>query len=120
MSRKTSPKTRGTNFERRIRKVLEEIGWDVFRSAGSRTCADLIALKATKQILAVQCKASQKPSLSDSEWEGLIHLQLIGARSLVVCRDSVNHSLQIYELVTFQNEAGEADEHGLQMRIDWP
>jgi len=34
---------RGAQFERRIRTYLEELGWTVFRMAGSKTKADLIA-----------------------------------------------------------------------------
>lgn len=34
---------RGAQFERRIRTYLEELGWTVFRMAGSKTKVDLIA-----------------------------------------------------------------------------
>ena len=118
MSRKTSPKTRGTNFERRVSKWLQEKDWRVFRSAGSRTSADLIALMPHKQILAVQCKASHKPVISKDEKAGLIDLIELGARSLVICRDKVNYALKVYELVGFED--GDLIYYDLQMTFDWP
>lgn len=50
-------KARGSHFERRVRAHLEHDGYVVFRSAGSRSPADLIAL-APGQVLLLQCKAS--------------------------------------------------------------
>jgi Holliday junction resolvase len=47
--------SRGANFERRVRKHLEQQGWVVFRSAGSHSPADLIALKAG-EVMLVQCQ----------------------------------------------------------------
>lgn len=43
--------SRGANFERRVRRHLEDRGWVVFRSAGSHSPADLIALKAGEVML---------------------------------------------------------------------
>jgi len=53
--------SKGANFERRVRGYLQEIGFVVFRSAGSHTPADLIALKAG-EVLLVQCKLDGKIS----------------------------------------------------------
>jgi len=47
--------SRGANFERRVRKYLENEGWVVFRSAGSHSPADLIALKAG-EVKLIQCQ----------------------------------------------------------------
>ncbi|GAG60376.1 unnamed protein product [marine sediment metagenome] len=47
--------SKGANFERRVRKHLEQQGWVVFRSAGSHSPADLIALKSG-EVLLVQCQ----------------------------------------------------------------
>ena len=47
--------SKGANFERRVRDYLQEIGFLVWRSAGSRTPIDIIALKAG-EVLLVQCK----------------------------------------------------------------
>lgn len=51
----TRIKQRGTAFENRVKKHLEDKGWDVFRSAGSRSPADLVAFRDTR-ILLIQCK----------------------------------------------------------------
>ena len=96
---KTTPKQRGSNFERRVKKWLEERGWTVFRSAGSRSPADLIALRPGIIVLAVQCKASHKPVLKKEETAGLLALQKLGAITLVICR--VKHppyAIKVYEL----------------------
>lgn len=45
----------GYRFECRVRDALREDGYEVIRSAGSKTKVDLIALK-TGEILFVQCK----------------------------------------------------------------
>ena len=47
--------TRGRQFEYRTKKKLEAEGWVVFRSAGSHSPADLIALR-TGEVMLVQCK----------------------------------------------------------------
>lgn len=46
---------RGANFERAVKKYLEQQGGDVFRVAGSHTPADIIALFNGK-IYLTQCK----------------------------------------------------------------
>ncbi len=95
---KTTPKQRGSNFERRIKKWLEDRGWTVFRSAGSQSAADLIALRPGIIVLAVQCKASHKPALKKDEIAGLLDLQDLGAITLVISRDQTNHAIKVYEL----------------------
>jgi len=45
---------RGAAFERRVRKELEDDGWFVVRSAGSRGAVDLIALRERGNVLRVQ------------------------------------------------------------------
>ena len=47
--------SRGAQFERRTRKFLEAQGWTVFRSAGSKSPADLICLRMG-EVLLVQCQ----------------------------------------------------------------
>jgi len=47
--------SKGANFERRVRKHFEAEGWVVFRSAGSHSPADLIALKAG-EVMLIQCQ----------------------------------------------------------------
>lgn len=63
--------SKGANFERRVRDYLREIGFVVFRSAGSHTPADLIALKAG-EVMLVQCKLDGK--ISPAERQSLIFL----------------------------------------------
>jgi len=95
---KTTPKQRGSNFERRVGKWLEERGWTVFRSAGSRTVADLIALRPGITVLAVQCKASHKPALKKDEIAGLLALQKMGVITLAISRDKKNYAIKVYTL----------------------
>jgi len=45
----------GRNFEYKVKKYLEENGYLVFRSAGSHSIADLIAICKTDTLL-IQCK----------------------------------------------------------------
>lgn len=52
---------KGVNFERRVRKDLENKGYYVVRSAGSKGVFDLIALKQHRRPLGVQCKYSSNP-----------------------------------------------------------
>ncbi len=94
---KTTPKQRGSNFERRIKTWLEKRGWTVFRSAGSRSPADLIALRPGLTVLAVQCKASPKPALKKEEIAGLLALHKLGVIILVIGRGQ-NHAIQVYNL----------------------
>ena len=95
---KTTPKQRGSNFERRVGKWLEERGWTVFRSAGSQSAADLIALRPGITVLAVQCKASHKPALKKDEIAGLLAIQKLGATALVISRDKKNYAIKVYGL----------------------
>lgn len=95
---KTTPKQRGSNFERRVKAWLEERGWTVFRSAGSRSPADLIALRPGLTALAVQCKASHKPVLKKEEIAGLLALHKLGVVILVIGRDQKNHAIKVYNL----------------------
>lgn len=81
--------TSGRYFEYRVRNYLHNLGWTVFRSAGSHTMADLVALKPGK-VLLVQCKFSVKPTLSLKARTELmnecIHLQ---AMNLIVCKSLI-------------------------------
>ena len=52
---------RGRAFEHAVRAALVADGYDVVRSAGSKTKIDLIAFK-TSQVLLVQCKVDGKIS----------------------------------------------------------
>ena len=45
---------KGANFERKVKKLFEEAGFTVVRSAGSHSDADLLVKELN---LAIQCKA---------------------------------------------------------------
>ena len=51
----TNHYARGTAFERKVREALREDGYEVMRSAGSKTKIDLVAMK-TGQLVFLQCK----------------------------------------------------------------
>ena len=52
----TNHYAKGTRLERAARHSLEDDGYDVIRSAGSKSKVDIIAIKAG-ELLFVQCKA---------------------------------------------------------------
>lgn len=51
----------GRDFEHRVRTYLVAQGYTVIRAAGSKTKADLVAIKAG-QVLIVQCKRTALPA----------------------------------------------------------
>lgn len=63
---------KGANFERKVKKFYEGLGYLVFRTAGSHSPADLIAfpplgnMKEWQPIL-IQCKATDKVRLNEME-----------------------------------------------------
>lgn len=98
---KKNIKAAGTRFEYRIRNELERSGWRVFRSAGSRTVGDLVAIHKIRPLTAViQAKASNKPNLSKKETEELlqIHNEIV-AEVLVICREDRTHNLKYYQFI---------------------
>ena len=52
----------GRRFEWKVRDKLQEKGYDVYRSYGSKGILDLIAVKGHK-VLGIQCKSSKKAYL---------------------------------------------------------
>ena len=68
---------RGRDLEHRVRTHLREEGFEVLRTAGSKSKVDLVAIKPG-QILFVQCKRSG--ALPPAEWNALWDLaQMVGA-----------------------------------------
>jgi Holliday junction resolvase len=55
---------KGANFERRVKKELEEMGYFVVRAAGSKGKIDLVAIKPN-DIKLVQCKTNGVVSRQD-------------------------------------------------------
>lgn len=68
---------RGRDLEHRVRTHLRGQGYEVLRTAGSKSKVDLVAIK-TGQILFVQCKRSG--ALPPAEWNALWDLAvMVGA-----------------------------------------
>jgi Holliday junction resolvase len=68
---------RGRDLENRVRTHLRDEGYEVLRTAGSKSKVDLVAIKPG-QVLFVQCKRSG--ALPPAEWNGLWDLaQMVGA-----------------------------------------
>ncbi|BCM70919.1 restriction endonuclease [Streptomyces tricolor] len=80
MTTPTKPRSayhRGRDLEHRVRTHLREEGYEVLRTAGSKSKVDLVAIKPG-QILFVQCKRSG--ALPPAEWNALWDLaQMVGA-----------------------------------------
>jgi Holliday junction resolvase len=57
---------KGRGFEQRARSRLEQRGYFVVRSAGSKTPVDLVAIKSNERPLFVQCKGGTR-SLSRAQ-----------------------------------------------------
>jgi Holliday junction resolvase len=73
----TSNYEKGRALEHRVRAHLREEGYEVLRTAGSKSKVDLVAIK-TGQILFVQCKRSG--ALPPAEWNALWDLAaMVGA-----------------------------------------
>ena len=49
--------SKGRSFEYRVKRALQDQGWLVFRTAGSHSPADLIAMR-TGEIWFIQCRLS--------------------------------------------------------------
>lgn len=74
----------GSEMERRTMAKLEDDGYYVVKSAGSRGCADLVAFKRG-EVLMIQCKLDSY--VSPAEWNRLWEAALrVGAVPLVVGR----------------------------------
>jgi Holliday junction resolvase len=96
---------RGRSFEYRVSKFLKGLGWTVFRSAGSHTCADLIAFKYDQKPVLVQCKASSNHGISIKGQSELHALETeLGVNILVIGRASNNRF--IYYQFPFSMENG--------------
>lgn len=73
---------RGNNYERKVADLLRGDGYEVWQTRGSKSYADLIAIKAG-EILLVQVKGANAP-IGWYEWNGL-HLlaEKVGAVPLI-------------------------------------
>ncbi len=77
---------RGYHFELRVRKHFESLGWSVWRSAGSRSPADLLALR-TGEVLLIQCKLSGTISKEAKRRLAIVAREL-NCRAMLAHRDN--------------------------------
>lgn len=86
---------RGRRFEYAVRDHLRTNGYDVIRSAGSKTKVDLVAIK-TGQVLLVQCKLDGK--ISPTERTELVRIaSAAGGWPIVASR---KQGIYLAEIVT--------------------
>ncbi|MFF1469109.1 PDDEXK family nuclease [Streptomyces mirabilis] len=64
---------RGVRFERAVRDDLESHGYEVIRSAGSKSKIDLVAIKP-RQLLLIQCKQAGPGQLPNADWNRVFEL----------------------------------------------
>ena len=75
----------GRNFEYRVKKYMEELGWIVFRTAGSHTVADLVCLEDSDGycgVALIQCKYRKGGGLSINKKEVKELEDLVNALSI--------------------------------------
>lgn len=95
----TSQYARGTAFERAVRHSLEEDGYEVIRSAGSKGKVDLVAFKKG-QILFIQCKLNGLCAPSERA-EVLRLSSLVGALPIVAYKGTEGRQRPVrYRLLT--------------------
>ncbi len=90
----------GADFERDVRASLVKDGYEVIRSAGSKTKVDLVAFK-TGEILFVQCKANGL--CAPAERAELIRLAgMVGALPIVAYKHKEGRAAAVpaYRLLT--------------------
>ena len=69
-SRNRTNARRGADFERLVARKLVDRGWDVWRSSGSRTAADLVAMRHGQTPRVIQCKLDRH-TLDVPQWHAL-------------------------------------------------
>jgi len=87
---------KGHRWELKIKKMWEEKGYVVYRSAGSKGAADLIALKDGKIVL-IQVKVNKKPSRSEIA-KLLKEAKKCKATALIVLWNSKKREVEVYNL----------------------
>ena len=81
------PYRKGANFERKVKEIFEKAGFEVVRSAGSHTEADLMV----KELGTVQCKALKS----------FAGYRLKGNADLLVVKANYKQPLVVLELSLF-------------------
>ena len=101
----------GATFERRIAELLRAAGFEVIRSAGSHSPADLVALKPGLVVL-VQCKGG-RAGLPLPEHNRLWAVaSVLGAVPVLVTRDHVGR-------VSWQRLTGAAESRQPRPSVAW-
>jgi len=95
---------KGHRWELKVKKIWEEKGYVVYRSAGSKGAADLIALK-DGQIVLIQVKVNKKPSRSE-----VVKLKKEAkkckATPLLVLWNSKKREVEVYNLNLTKRKVG--------------
>ncbi|MEM3006195.1 MAG: hypothetical protein QXJ79_05720 [Candidatus Bathyarchaeia archaeon] len=91
-SSQAPPYEKGRSFEYRVKRHLEGMGYTVFRAGGSRSPADLLAMKRG-ELLLVQCRTGGY--LSPRRRDRLrILAENLGARAILAHRKKGNLTLE--------------------------
>jgi Holliday junction resolvase len=93
---------RGRALEHRVRTHLREQGYEVLRTAGSKSKVDLVAIKPG-QILFVQCKRSG--ALPPAEWNGLWDLAAM-AGAIPVLAEQLTRGRRYWRLTARKDQPG--------------
>ncbi len=105
MTTPTKPRSnyhRGRDLEHRVRTHLRDEGYEVLRTAGSKSKVDLVAIK-TGQILFVQCKRSG--SLPPAEWNALWDLAAM-AGAVPVLAEQLTRGRKYWRLTARKDQPG--------------
>jgi len=87
---------KGHRWELKVKKMWEAKGFVVYRSAGSKGAADLIALKDGKIVL-IQVKINNKPTRSEVA-KLLKKVKKCKATALIVLWNSKKREIEVYNL----------------------
>jgi len=87
---------KGHRWELKVKKMWEAKGFVVYRSAGSKGAADLIALKDGKIVL-IQVKINNKPTRSEVA-KLLKKVKKCKATALIVMWNSKKREIEVYNL----------------------
>jgi Holliday junction resolvase len=87
----------GRDFEYKVRDELARDGYEMFRSAGSKTKIDLIAVKPG-QLLFVQCKRTDPQISPDDRSRMLALAAMVGALPIVASKPIPRRPIQYRRL----------------------
>lgn len=99
----------GADFERRVQRALESLGYKVVRSAGSRSPTDLVAMRRGCTVC-IQCKKSGR--LDPAEWD-LFYRFCREAGAVPVMAQKANGGIEYYVLT------GEKQGFGRSPKAPW-